>query len=90
MNQYRLDGAVINMDELMFASDTIVDMIAFYARFSHMRKPRWRASITLYLKRIRLFHSRVNGGIRRSYYTFESTEGELIDLVYNEEDLLAP
>ena len=66
----------------------VVDMIVLYSRFSRMRKPRWRASVTLYLKRIRLFHSRVNGGIRRSYYTFESTKGELIDLVYNEEELL--
>lgn len=65
----------------------VVDMIALYSRYSRMRKPRWRASLTLYLKRIRLFHSRVDGGIRKSFYTFESTKGDLIDLVYNEDEL---
>ena len=71
----------------MADSDPIVDMIALYSRYSRMRKPRWRASVTLYLKRIRLFHSRVDGGIRKSFYTFESTQGDLIDLVYNEDEL---
>jgi len=65
----------------------IVDTIALYSRYFRMRRPRWRASVTLYLKRIRLFHSRVNGGVRRSYCTFESTKGDLIDLVYNEDEL---
>ena len=41
----------------------------------------------MYLKRIRLFHSRVNGGVRRSYCTFESSKGDLIDLIYNEDEL---
>ena len=62
-------------------------MIALYSRYSRMRKPRWRAAVTLYLKRIRLFYSLIDGGIRKSYYTFESTEGYLIDLVYNEDEL---
>jgi len=65
----------------------VFDMIALYSRYSRMRKPRWRASVTLYLKRIRLFHSRVNGGVRRSYCTFESTKDDLIDLIYNEDEL---
>ena len=65
----------------------VVDMIALYSRYSRMKKPRWRASLTLYLKRIRLFHSRIDGGVRRSFYTFESTKGDLIDLVYNEDEL---
>jgi len=62
-------------------------MIALYSRLFRMRKPRWRAVITLHLKRIRLFYSLIDGGIRKSYYTFESTEGHLIDLVYNEDEL---
>ena len=62
-------------------------MIALYSRYSRMRKPRWRAAVTLYLKRIRLFFSLIDGGIRKSYYTFESTEGHLVDLVYNEDEL---
>ena len=45
------------------------------------------AAVTLYLKRIRLFYSLIDGGICKSYYTFESTEGHLIDLVYNEDEL---
>ncbi|MCC5907172.1 MAG: hypothetical protein JJU13_13255 [Balneolaceae bacterium] len=76
------------MDALVFNSDFIVvDMIALYSRFSRLRKPRWRASVTLYLKRIRHYHSRVDGGVRKSYYTFESPNDELIDLVYNEDEL---
>ena len=72
---------------ILLACRMNVDMIALYSRYSRMRKPRWRAAVTLYLKRIRLFFSLIDGGIRKSYYTFESTEGHLIDLVYNEDEL---
>ena len=66
----------------------IVEMIAFYSRFERLARPAWRTAYTRQLKRVRSCHSRTDGGIKKSFYSVETKSGEIVDLVYNEEELI--
>jgi hypothetical protein len=66
----------------------IIEMLAFYSRYQRLDKPEWRAAYTLQLKRVRSCHSRLDGGVKTSFYSVETRSGEILNLVYEEESLL--
>lgn len=66
----------------------IIDMLAFYSRHRKLKKPEWRPEYTHQLKRIRSCYSKTDGGVRKSYYTIETKSEEIIDLTYDEENLI--
>ena len=65
----------------------IIEMLALYSRYHRIDKPVWRPDYTRHLKRVRSCHSRTDGGIRKLFYSIETTSGEIFDLNYNEEDV---
>lgn len=65
----------------------IVDTIALYSRYRKNEKSVWEENHARHLKRVQSCHSRIDGGVRQSYYSIETTKGEIINLVYNEEEL---
>lgn len=66
----------------------IIEMLAFYCRYSRLQRPAWREAYTHQLKRVRSCHSKTDGGVKKSYYSVETRCGEIVNLVYNEEELL--
>jgi len=66
----------------------IVEMLAFYSRYQKLDKPAWREGYTRHFKRVRSCHSKTDGGVRASFYSIETKSGEIIDLVYNEDELI--
>ncbi|MCC5908270.1 MAG: hypothetical protein JJU13_18790 [Balneolaceae bacterium] len=65
----------------------IIEMLALYSRYHRIDKPVWRPDYTRHLKRVRSCHCRTDGGIRKLFYSIETTSGEIFDLNYNEEDV---
>lgn len=41
-----------------------------------------------HMARVRSCHSKVDGGVRKSFYSVETKEGPIMELVFNEEELL--
>ncbi|REL39119.1 hypothetical protein DYD21_03955 [Rhodohalobacter sp. SW132] len=66
----------------------IIEMLAFYSRYQRLEKPSWRSACTRQLHRVRSCHCKTDGGVRKSYYSIETKSGEIIDLEYNEEELV--
>jgi|SRR5690554_1523611 len=66
----------------------IVEILIFFCRHSRLQKPSWRPQYVQHLKRIRSCHSKVEGGIRKSFYTVETKEGAIYELEFNHEELL--
>ncbi|WP_018126635.1 hypothetical protein [Balneola vulgaris] len=66
----------------------IVDMLAFFCRYNRLAKPAWRPQYVRQVAQIRSCYSKVKGGIRTSYYSVETKDGEIIELEFNQEELL--
>lgn len=66
----------------------IVEMLAFFCRYDRLEKPEWRKPYTKHLKRVRSCHSKMDGDVRKSFYTIETKSGEILDLVFNEDELV--
>ncbi len=66
----------------------LVEMIAFFSRYSQAQKPDWRKPYVKHMARVRSCHSKVDGGVRKSFYSVETKEGPILELVFNEEELL--
>jgi hypothetical protein len=66
----------------------LVEMLAFFSRFEQVVQPQWRAPYQRDLARVRSCHSKQKGGVRKSYYTVETKSGEILNLVFNENELL--
>ena len=66
----------------------IIEMLAFFCRFERLDNPRWRKSYVRHVKRVRSRHSKIDGDVRKSYYTIETKNGEIVDLVFDEDQLL--
>lgn len=66
----------------------IIEMLAFYSRFSRAENPAWRGIYTKQLKKVRSCHSKSDGGVKQSFYTIETSSGDIIDLVFEEESLI--
>lgn len=67
--------------------EPIVEMLAFFSRYRRVEKPDWEKKYLLKMKEIRSCHSRVEGGIHKSYYSIETQCGQLIELIFCEDDL---
>ena len=64
----------------------IVNMIALYS--ARRATPlTWNPIYTYHIKRVRSCHSRIDGGVIKSFYSVETQRGEIMDLVYHEEEL---
>lgn len=62
-------------------------MLAFYDRFARRAQPAWREEFVMHLKKVRSCHSKVDGGVKKSFYSVETRSGDIVDLIYNEEEL---
>lgn len=67
--------------------EPIVEMLAFFSRYKRIEKPVWEKKYLLKTKEVRSCHSRVEGGIHNSYYSIETQCGQLVELIFCEEDL---
>ncbi len=63
-------------------------MLAFFCRYDRLEKPAWRKPYLKHMERVRSCHSKVDGGVRKSFYSVETKSGEIYDVVFNEEELL--
>ncbi len=66
----------------------LVEILVFFCRHSRLVKPTWRPEYVKHLKRIRSCYSKVEGGIRKSFYTIETKEGTIYELEFDQEELL--
>lgn len=66
----------------------LVDMLAIFTRYSALDQPDWRLPYRRDVARVRSCHSKEEGGVRKSFYTIETKSGDIIDLIFNEEELL--
>jgi len=64
----------------------IVDMIALYS-VRRIETITWSPDHTYHIEKVRSCHSRTDGGVVKSFYSVETRRGEILDLVYNEEEL---
>ncbi|MEX0648061.1 MAG: hypothetical protein WEA56_02720 [Balneolaceae bacterium] len=65
----------------------LVEMLAFFSRHGRLEKPHWRKDRVKHLKRVRSCHCKTEGGIKKCFYTLETRDGSLVNLVFNEEEL---
>lgn len=66
----------------------LVEMLAFFSRFGMLSEPKWRDAYVHKMKRIRSCHTKSEGGVWRSFYSVETKQGHIIDLVFDEADLI--
>ncbi|MEQ9308104.1 MAG: hypothetical protein RLN90_01535 [Balneolaceae bacterium] len=66
----------------------LIEMLAFFSRHIRMDVPVWRLEYVRQVVRVRSSHSKVEGGIKKSFYSVETKEGEIFNLEFNQEDLL--
>ncbi|MCG2587762.1 hypothetical protein [Rhodohalobacter sulfatireducens] len=66
----------------------LVEMLAFFTRFETKPDADWRLPYRRDLQRVRSCHCKEKGGVRKSYYTIDTKQGERFDLVFNEQELL--
>lgn len=66
----------------------LLEMLAFFCRHSHLETPVWRKEYVHSVQRIRSRHSKEQGGITKSFYTVETKSGSILNLEFNQEDLL--
>lgn len=66
----------------------LVEMLAFFTRYEATPDTDWRLPYRRDLLRVRSCHSKEKGGVRKSFYTIDTKQGERFDLVFNEQELL--
>ena len=66
----------------------LVEMVAFFCRYSRLAKPVWRKEFVRHTKRVRSSHNKMEGGIKKSFYTIETKEGEILNLSLDQEEML--
>lgn len=66
----------------------LVEMLAFFTRYETTPEADWRLPYRRDLHRVRSCHSKEQGGVRKSFYTIDTKQGERVDLVFNEQELL--
>lgn len=66
----------------------LVEILVFFCRFQKLNKPEWRKKYVLQVKRIRSCHSKTDGGVRKSFYSVECKNGEIVELIFNEDELI--
>ncbi|MAL18506.1 MAG: hypothetical protein CL670_12480 [Balneola sp.] len=66
----------------------LIEMLAYFSRHSRPSVPQWRDTFVQNQKRILTSCTKEEGGIKKSYYSIETKEGEIIDLIFNHEELI--
>ena len=66
----------------------LIDMLAIFTRYGGVRYPDWHLSYRRDVAQVRSCHSKVQGGVMKSFYTVETKTGDILDLMFNEEELL--
>lgn len=66
----------------------LVEMLAFFTCFEMKPNADWRLSYRRYLQRVCSCHSKEKGGVRKSYYSIDTKQGERFDLAFNGQELL--
>ncbi|MBO6794506.1 MAG: hypothetical protein JJ895_11390 [Balneolaceae bacterium] len=66
----------------------LVEMVAFFCRFSRLETPVWRRGLVRHTKRVRSSHTKMEGGIKKSKYTLETKEGEIVNLSLDHEEMI--
>lgn len=66
----------------------LVEMLAFFCRYAPVKHPDWRLPYRRDVDRVRSCHSKIDGGVRKSFYTIETKSGEILNLIFDEEELL--
>ncbi len=66
----------------------MVEMLAFFSRYAHVELPDWRLPYRRDVKQILSCFTKTQGGVIRSYYKVETKQGELVNLAFNEQELL--
>lgn len=66
----------------------LIETLIFFCRYSRLERPIWREVYLKRVKNIRSRHSKKEGGIKKSFFTIETTAGEILNLEFNQEDLL--
>ncbi|MFO7844933.1 MAG: hypothetical protein R6V27_00115 [Balneolaceae bacterium] len=66
----------------------LVEMLAFFTRYGVAKPPDWRLPYRRDVARIRSCHTKEKGGVIKSYYTVETKTGEILNLVFDEQELL--
>ncbi|MEX0844879.1 MAG: hypothetical protein WD022_06340 [Balneolaceae bacterium] len=66
----------------------LVEMLAYFVRFSGDEKPGWRKKYMHQKASIRSCHSKIDGGVKKSFYSIETKAGKIINLIFDEEELI--
>lgn len=66
----------------------LVEILVFFSRYQKPEKPAWRKKYVMHLKRVRSCHSKIDGGMKKSFYSVETKGGQILDLIFNEEELV--
>ncbi|MGB0346180.1 MAG: hypothetical protein ACPGGA_01770 [Balneolaceae bacterium] len=66
----------------------LVEMVAFFCRFTRLETPAWRKEFVRHTKRIRSSHTKLEGGIKKSFYTVETKEGEILNMQLDQEEMI--
>lgn len=74
--------------ELVMNDIPLVEMLAYFVRFSGDATPGWRKKYMHQKAKIRSCHSKIDGDVRKSFYSIETKAGKIINLVFNEEELI--
>lgn len=66
----------------------LIEMLAFFSRYARIEHPSWRKPYIRHLERVRSCHSKVDGGVRKSFFNIETKSGEIVNLSFDEEELI--
>ena len=66
----------------------LVEILVFFCRYLKLDKPEWRKKYVMQLKRVRSCYSKVDGGVKKNFYSIETRSGQILDIVFNEEELV--
>lgn len=65
----------------------LVEMVAFFADLLN-ETPIWRRGLVRHTRRVRSSHTKLEGGIKKSQYTVETKEGEIVNLSLDHEEMI--
>ena len=74
--------------KLVMNTYPLIEMLAFFPRYSGTNTLDWRAKYVRNVCQIRSCHTKTVGGILYSFYSIQTQQGELMDLRFNHDELL--
>ncbi|MEO9884318.1 MAG: hypothetical protein ABJR05_11120 [Balneola sp.] len=66
----------------------LIEILVFFSRYEWLKKPLWRPEYVKHVGRVRSRYTKNEGGVYRSYFNVETKQSEIVNLVFNHEDLL--